>query len=386
MKETKEALRRIPRRGIGYGLLRYLSPETALAQQLRALPQPTISFNYLGQLSQTIDASRLLEPATECAGAEVDQRTRRPHLLDVNASVIEDQLRVQWTYNTNVHERLEIERLANTYAAALEELVEHCLAPGVGGYTPSDFPLIRIEQQQLDNLVDNQKVDDIYPLSSAQEGILFHTLYDPELREYCVQISCTFQGALNETALKRAWEEVINRHSVLRTFFVWKDLEEPIQIVRQQVALPWLSLDWRALAPRTTITTTRGVSRRRSRTRLRPATSSADAPRPDPGADETYHFAWSFHHLLLDGWSTPLVIKEVFTFYEALSQGRGVELGAVRPYWEYIRWLREQERPAAEQFWRELLKDFSAPTMLGIERRIETQRYTGGDTSSIKCD
>ena len=90
-------------------------------------------------------------------------------------------------------------------------------------------------------------------------------------------------------------------------------------------------------------------------------------------ADDTYHFVWSFHHLLLDGWSTPLVIKEVFTFYEGISQGRRVELGAVQPYREYIRWLRSQEMGAAEQFWRELLKGFTAPTALGIERRIEAQ-------------
>ena len=87
----------------------------------------------------------------------------------------------------------------------------------------------------------------------------------------------------------------------------------------------------------------------------------------------TYQFVWSFHHLLLDGWSTPLVIKEVFTFYEGLSQGRTVELGAVRPYREYIGWLRGQDMGAAEQFWRELLKGFSVPTALGIERRIEAQ-------------
>ena len=371
LKETKESLRRIPRRGIGYGLLRYLPPETELTQQLRVIPQPTISFNYLGQLSQTIDASRLLEPASEFAGAEVDQRTRRPHLLDVNASVIEDQLRVQWTYNRNVHERSEIERLANMYVAALEELVEHCSAAGVGGYTPSDFPLIRIEQHQLDILLGNQKVDDIYPLSSTQEGILFHTLYDQELREYCVQISCTFQGTLNETALKRAWEEVVNRHSVLRTFFVWQDFEEPVQIVRQHVSLPWLSLDWRALAP--------AVQQQQLSEFLAADIARGfdlqDAPLMRLAliqvADETYHFAWSFHHLLLDGWSTPLVIKEVFIFYEGLSQGRAVELGAAHPYREYIRWLRKQEMGKAEQFWRELLKGFSAPTTLGIERRIE---------------
>jgi amino acid adenylation domain-containing protein/non-ribosomal peptide synthase protein (TIGR01720 family) len=349
-----------------------------LAQQLRALPQPTLSFNYLGQLSQTIDASKLLEPASEFAGEEVDPRTRRPHLLDVNASVIEDQLRVQWTYSTNVHERSEIECLASMYVAALAQLVEHCLAPDVGGYTPSDFPLVRINQQQLDNLLADQKVDDIYPLSSMQEGILFHSIYDPELREYFIQINCTFDGALNEPALKRAWEEVVKRHSVLRTFFVWQDLQEPVQIVRQHVALPWLSLDWRALAP---------ALQQQQLAEFLAADLARGFDLQQPPlmrmalirlADDSHQFVWSFHHLLLDGWSTPLVIKEAFTFYEGICQGRRVELSAVRPYREYIRWLQTQELGAAERFWRELLKGFTAPTALGIDRPAEVQERSEG--------
>jgi amino acid adenylation domain-containing protein len=214
-------------------------------------------------------------------------------------------------------------------------------------------------------------VEAIYALSPMQQGMLFHSLYTPTSGEYFVQLTCTLSGKLNPEALHQAWQEIVDRHSVLRTLFIWQHRKEPVQVVRQHVSLPWLSLDWRALAP--------ALQPEQLAEFLAADLATGFDLQHAPLmrlaliriADETYHFVWSFHHLLLDGWSMPLVIKEVFTFYEGLSQGRAVELKAVRPYREYIRWLREQDMGAAEQFWREMLKSFSSPTALGIERHIE---------------
>ena len=218
-----------------------------------------------------------------------------------------------------------------------------------------------------------RNVEAIYALSPMQQGMLFHSLYDPEESLYVVQCACTLSGKVSQEALQQAWQEVVNRHSVLRTFFVWQDLKEPIQIVRQHVPLPWLSLDWRALAP--------ALQQQQLSEFLAADLARGFDLQHAPlmrlalirVADETYHFVWSFHHLLLDGWSTPLVIKEVFTFYEGLSQGRsgGVGSGATVPGIHQV--VAQAGDGAAEQFWRELLKGFSAPTTLGIERRIEAK-------------
>ena len=149
-----------------------------------------------------------------------------------------------------------------------------------------------------------------------------------------MQFSCTLSGKVSPEALQQASQEVVNRHSVLRTFFVWQDLKEPVQIVRQYVPLPWLSLDWRTLAPALqqqqlsdflAADFARGFDLQQAPL-MRVALIQV--------ADDAYHFVWSFHHLLLDGWSKSQVIKEVFTFYEELSHGRAVELGAVQPYRE----------------------------------------------------
>jgi NRPS condensation-like uncharacterized protein len=152
-----------------------------------------------------------------------------------------------------------------------------------------------------------RNVEAIYALSAMQQGMLFHSLYDPEESLYAVQFACTLSGKVNPEALQQTWQEVVNRHSVLRTFFVWQDLKEPVQIVRQHVRLPWLSLDWRAVAPT--------LQQQRLAEFLAADLARGFDLQQAPlmrlaliqVADETYHFVWSFHHLLLDGWSTPLV-------------------------------------------------------------------------------
>src|SRR5215204_6585626 len=201
-----------------------------------------------------------------------------------------------------------------------------------------------------------KNIEAFYPLSPMQQGMFFHTLLAPGSGIYFQQWNCKLHGKLNAGVLQQAWQEVVNRHSVLRTCFVWQDLKEPVQIVRQQVPLPWLSLDWCALDPalqQQQLTDFLAADLARGLDLQQAPLMRLALIRIE---DETYHFVWSCHHLLLDGWSTPLVIKEVFTFYEGINQERRVELGAVRPYRDYIRWLRTQALGVAEQFWRKLLK------------------------------
>ncbi len=150
LKSVKEQLRAIPQRGLGYGLLRYLSGDEEIAQALRRLPQAEVSFNYLGQLDQALPADSLLAPARESSGPVHSPHGLRKHLLDVRGSVARGQLHLVWTYSENAHRRATIERLARSYIEALRGLIAHCQSPEVGGHTPSDFPLAQLDQVELD--------------------------------------------------------------------------------------------------------------------------------------------------------------------------------------------------------------------------------------------
>lgn len=92
-----------------------------------------------------------------------------------------------------------------------------------------------------------QNIEDLYELSPMQQGMLFHTLYTPESEVYFEQLLCTLNGELNFPAFQQAWEQVVARHSVLRSSFYWEEIEKPLQMVSKQVNLPWVKLDWRNL-------------------------------------------------------------------------------------------------------------------------------------------
>ena len=234
-----------------------------------------------------------------------------------------------------------------------------------------------------------ENIEDIYELSHMQQGMLFHTLYAPESGIYFEQMSCTLRGSLNVKAFKSAWQQVAERHPVFRTSFLWEDLEKPLQVVHRQVEVPWIQQDWRGLAPdkRQQKLENFLLEDRKQGFELDQAPLMRCALIRE--TDNTYHFVWSHHHLLMDGWCLPIVLKEVFAFYENQKLARvsepsygfretsspfvkggqgGFTLPRPRPYREYIIWLQQQDLSEAEVFWRQTLQGFTAPTPLVVDK------------------
>ena len=152
LKAIKEQLRRVPKSGIGYGILRYLSPDAALRAQIATLPQAQLSFNYLGSVDG-LASEPILGVATQTPGAEESPTARRAYLLDVLAQIRNGCLQFEIVYSTALHRRATIEDLAGNILTSLESLLAHCLTPGTGGFTPSDFPEAGLSQEELDRLV-----------------------------------------------------------------------------------------------------------------------------------------------------------------------------------------------------------------------------------------
>ena len=153
LQVIKEQLRRIPNRGIGYGLLRYLCEDTALTAPLRALPQAEVSFNYFGQLDQAVPQSTSFVPARESRGSERSLQGMRSYVLDVIGSVRGGRLQLRWVYSKNLHRRETIENLARGFLEELRLLISHCTSPDAGGYTPSDFVLAKLDQAKLSKVL-----------------------------------------------------------------------------------------------------------------------------------------------------------------------------------------------------------------------------------------
>ena len=197
-----------------------------------------------------------------------------------------------------------------------------------------------------------QDIQDIYPLSPMQQGMLFHSLYAGPWHGhisgvYVEHTICTLRGALDVQAFRRAWTRVVERYDILRSAFVWEDVEKPLQIVFRHVDVPFQLDDWRNLGPEEQLSRLQAMQQEgldlAQAPVMRLALYRTDARQysgPRNLGTESYTFVWTHHHVLLDGWSVPLLFKEVLGFYEAFRQGRDLYLPPPRPYREYIAWIQ----------------------------------------------
>jgi hypothetical protein len=214
----------------------------------------------------------------------------------------------------------------------------------------------------------NKNIEAIYPLSPMQQGMLYHTVYAPGSGAYMQQVTCGLKGDLNVVAFESAWQQVINRHPVLRSAFLWRDLDNPLQIVGRTVKLPLQFFDWQTLsASEQQVEIEKLLASERAR-----GFNLAQAPLMRLFllrlAPDSYQFVWNRHHILFDGWSVPLLLQEVFAFYEAGCRGETLKLDQPRPFRDYIVWLKQQDMSRAEAYWRKALAGFSTPTRLSLER------------------
>ncbi|HEY9767131.1 MAG TPA: amino acid adenylation domain-containing protein [Coleofasciculaceae cyanobacterium] len=212
----------------------------------------------------------------------------------------------------------------------------------------------------------NQKnIANIYPMTPMQQGILFHTLNAPQTGIYVVQSSYQFNNQINLPAFKQAWQQVINQHCVLRTSFHWQQHHEPFQVVHKQVELPWR--EWRQGDFGIENNEREQLEAWLEKDRQE-GFNLNQAPLMRLSlihlANNTYQFIWSCHHLILDGWSTALILKQVLDNYQALSQGQHLLLTPSRPYADYVAWLRQQDLSQAKTYWQKALQGFTAPTSI----------------------
>ena len=220
--------------------------------------------------------------------------------------------------------------------------------------------------------MDKQKnIENIYPLSPMQQGILFHSLLATDAGVYVPQVCITINGLTDVIAFQKAWEEVFRRHSILRTAFRWEKRDRPFQVVYRVLDLPWQQLDWQEFSSeeqQQKLDEFLEEDRKQSfdlkiaplfRITLIQLTQSR------------YQLIWTQHHIIIDGWSAGLVLKEVFQLYQVFH--KGVDLNNLstynnRPYADYIAWLEKQDLSAAKTFWKTKLKGFNTPNILQVKQ------------------
>ena len=273
-------------------------------------------------------------------------------------------LHVEWLYSNNVHLAATIEARAQRFGAELQFLLQ--TGDAAKAIVDSDFPLAKIDHTLTSQLLTGGAVEDIWPLTPLQEGMLIHALHGGEGGVYCQQVAVDLRGQVNMAALHSAWRELARRHAVLRVEFRWQDLPVPHQIVRKDVAVAIAMLDW-------SIEEAGQLEQRFSQWLAIDRAAGFDlatAPLWRVTVIQLEHdrwkLVWTHHHLLLDGWSLPIVFEQLISEYAVACGGAVERQPAPFRYANYLQWLAQRDTSTEAAFWKAELAGYRPAAQLEL--------------------
>ncbi|WP_265533556.1 non-ribosomal peptide synthetase [Pseudomonas saponiphila] len=381
IKAIKEQLRAVPHKGLGYGVLRYLADD-ACREALAALPLAPVTFNYLGQFDQSFGADALLRPLDESVGPAHAPEAPLPNELSIDSQVYGGELVLRWTYSAERFDAELIGELADAYLSELQSLIAHCLGDDAGGLTPSDFPLARLTQAQLDGLpVPAAQIEDVYPLTPMQEGMLLHTLLEPGTGLYYMQDRYRINSELDPQRFAQAWQAVVARHEALRASFCWNVGEDMLQVIHKPGRTPIEFLDWSAVPEAEQEPKLQALHKQEREAGFDLLNQAPFHLRLIRVGAARYWFMMSNHHILIDAWCRSLLMNDFFEIYTALGEGREAQLAAPPRYRDYIGWLQHQSLSEARQWWRHNLEGFERTTPIPSDRPF--LREHAGDSGGM---
>ncbi|MQB18753.1 amino acid adenylation domain-containing protein [Pseudomonas lactis] len=385
IKAIKEQLRGVPHKGLGYGVLRYLADDLC-KQSMAALPSAQITFNYLGQFDQSFGTEALFHPLEESAGLAHDPDAPLPNELSIDSQVYGGELVLRWTFSRERHDQQVIRDLAEAYLAELHSLIAHCLQDDAGGLTPSDFPLAHLTQVQLDALpVPASAIEDVYPLTPMQEGLLLHTLLEPGTGLYYMQDRYRINSALDPERFAQAWQAVIARHEALRASFCWNVGEDMLQVIHKPGSTPIEYLDWSADPQDEQEPRLQALLKAEREAGFDLLNQAPFHLRLIRVGEARYWFMMSNHHILIDAWCRSLLMNDFFDIYMALGEGRDAQLATPPRYRDYIAWLQRQDLNEARQWWQQNLQGFERATPIPSDRPF-LREHAGGSGGMVVGD
>ncbi|MDO1482184.1 non-ribosomal peptide synthetase, partial [Rhodococcus ruber] len=373
VKAVKERLASVPDKGIGFGLLRYLNEVTAA--ELRALPSPQISFNYLGRVTAGDVPAGLDETGwlpgeglgDLVAAGDPDRPANRT--VDINALVTDapdgPRLSASFAFPTGAIGRSDVEQLAHDWRAALTALAEYARRPHAGGLTPTDVPLVDVSQTEIEQWEARYpNLTDIWPLAPLQNGLHFHAMMaDVSVDAYVTQVVLELSGTVDSHRLRVAAQTLLDRYPNLRAAFVPAGDGTPVQLVLDDVDLAWTEVD------------RRGADVDLAAVLQSNKSQPFDMARPPlmrflllRTSENEYALIVASHHILLDGWSMPLLLQELLVLYAT----RGDDSVLPRPgvYRKYLEWLHSRDLDASLRAWVESFAGATDPTLLFEPDRV----------------
>ncbi|MFK4303786.1 amino acid adenylation domain-containing protein/non-ribosomal peptide synthase protein (TIGR01720 family) [Paenibacillus sp. RC254] len=375
IKHVKEGLRQIPRKGIGYGLFKYLY---ARQTERNVLCKPEISFNYLGQFDQDLN-KQSLRPSSYSVGPLESENHPRHYALDLNSIISGGALTLSIGYSDHQYDEQTVRLFGEYVRTELCRVIQHCAAHTRTEITPSDVSFRGLTIPVLDELVkytaDTGEIENVCSLTPMQKGMLYHSQLHTQSGAYFEQANFNIQGNLDISLMKQSLQQLTQRHAIFRTNFYsgWSDM--PFQVIYRQRNFEFHEQDIRGM-------------NKEHREGYIDAYTRDDASRGFDlsqyalvrmsvlrTGDTAYRFIWSFHHILMDGWCVPLVLRELLEIYTAAQEGREPRLPEAVPYTTYIEWLEQQDEEAAKTYWKTYLHQYEGETLLPGSKLTATKAF-----------
>ncbi|ABG94202.1 non-ribosomal peptide synthetase [Rhodococcus jostii RHA1] len=348
IKLVKEQLRAVPDKGIGYGLLRYPGGDPG-----------QVAFNYLGRLD-TAETEHDWRPVRDDAAVFSSAEPSMPvtALIDITAFTARGVLDATFAYPTGAIASEDVRALTDLWEQALTALAAVPRSPHAGGLTPSDLPLVAVDRNDIDEWErDRPGLLDVWPVTPLQSGLLFHAaLTGTDADPYAMQVILSLSGHLDQDRLRRACSAVLAGHANLRTAFVRDSRGVPVQLVLDDVPLRWRQIDLTDVTedPEDILRDDRTTRFDMSAPPLVRFTLLSRGP---TRAD----LAITAHHIVLDGWSMPLLVRELFTAYP--RDDVRTESPDSSPYRDYLEWLTAKDTEASARAWVAALDGITEPAV-----------------------
>lgn len=355
LRTVKETLRKIPHKGVGYGILRYLNPQAVNGiQKLDSIAE--ISFNYMGQFDYDFNTEffQLDEYRFDSAvGGDI----ARDCGLDMVCMVIGRQLEISLNYQREEFDASTMEEFLEAYLQTLRRLIDHCCSVKETVYTPSDFGAPQLSLAELEVLQARYggDLEKIYRLSALQEAMVFHALMAREAGHYSELSLFTATGAFSPELFEKSFNGLIEKYEVLRTRFAHEALNRPRQVVLKKSLLKMHFEDISTLNPGEQHTYIETFFAGQKRDRFNLATDGLIRLTVFKTAATSYRVGMNFHHIIMDGWSIGILFRELFRFYDHFQHGRRLDRSTSNPYSSYLEWLDNQDDEAAQVYWKNYL-------------------------------
>ncbi|MGX5439997.1 non-ribosomal peptide synthase/polyketide synthase [Bacillus thuringiensis] len=356
IKMVKEILRKIPNKGIGFGILKYLSKENYLLNEQKA----PISFNYLGEMDNDVNRNEF-SGSRFSYGETIGGKISRNNSIEINSIIINNELFINTTFNELEYDELTIKKLNEMFKESLEIIIEHCLSKTDVEKTPYDYGDTKLTLSELEDIKEKYKdfeIEKIYPLANMQKGMLFHALENKNSKAYFEQTVMDITGHVDVEGLKNSFNKIMKRNEILRASFEYEIVEKPRQIIIKDREIGFQYYD---ISERGTVEKELFIKKYREEDTEKGFNLSKDTLirvcliRTD---ENVYKLVWSHHHILLDGWCLGIILGELFTVYGKVINGEKYELEETKPYSDYIKWLEEQDKEEGKSYWEQYLDGY----------------------------